>query len=264
MFPLASTSNGGPVRVQVCLLGSFRLLKVGSPVSLKAGGKTEQLLGQLALGLPEGVAREALMGSLWPDVDGSLAGQSLNTLVHSLRRLLGDALGGRPPIVLSAGRYALNVAAGVNVDIADFDTATRAGDRMVLVGDLAGAADLYRKAIGLYAGDLAIGSDIGALLERERLRSCYLRVLAHLADDAFAGGDYQQAMQRGLELVAHDPCREDAHRLVMRCLVRLGFRSQALRQYQTCQSILKLEFDAVPEPATQSLYDQVRMAPALV
>ena len=138
MAPVASTIGTASAPVQVCLLGTFRLLKVGSPVSLKSGGKSEQLLGQLALGLRDGVSRDTLLGSLWPDVDDSSASQSLNTLVHSVRRLLDDALGGRPPVVLSSGRYALNVAAGIKVDVADFDAATRAGDRLSLAGDLAG------------------------------------------------------------------------------------------------------------------------------
>ena len=263
MIPVPSTI-GDPARVQVCLLGTFRLLKVGAPVPLKPGGKGEQLIGQLALGLRDGVARDALLGNLWPDIEGSLAGQSLNTLVHTLRRLLGDALDDHPPVVLNAGRYALNVAAGIRVDVADFDAAARIGDHRSRVGDLEGAVDAYRRATALYQGDLAFGSDVGALLERERLRSRFLGILAHLADAAFSSEDYQVAMDHGLEVLAHDPCREDAHRMVMRCLVRLGSRSQALRQYQTCRSILKLEFDAIPEPATDALYDQVRIAPTLV
>jgi hypothetical protein len=48
----------------------------------------------------------------------------------------------------------------------------------------------------------------------------------------------------------------------MRCHVRRGERAQAMRQYRICCSILQDEFDALPEPATQLLYQQIRLDPA--
>ncbi|NTU64270.1 MAG: alpha/beta hydrolase, partial [Chloroflexi bacterium] len=65
-------------------------------------------------------------------------------------------------------------------------------------------------------------------------------------------------------LLTVDPCREDAHRLAMRCYARRGERAQALRQYQVCETVLRSEFDAVPEPATRQLFDQIRLSPASV
>ena len=68
-------------------------------------GKTQALLSTLALRHPIGVAREELIGLIWPSSDTSLGGQSLNTLVSSVNRSLGDALGGRPSVVHGGGRY---------------------------------------------------------------------------------------------------------------------------------------------------------------
>jgi hypothetical protein len=50
----------------------------------------------------------------------------------------------------------------------------------------------------------------------------------------------------------------------MRCCVRSGERAQALRQYRLCVDILRSEFDALPEPATVALFDQVRRDPGSV
>ena len=101
-----------------------------------------------------------------------------------------------------------------------------------------------------------------ALVERERLRARYLLVLSRLADWQFSMVDYEGALELALDLLNHDPCREDAHRIAMRCFVRLGARSQAMRQYRTCRDVLAMEFDAVPERATESLYDLIRLDPA--
>ena len=258
--PLRTVPRTGAVTV--CLLGDFRVLKHGVAVALRQGGKGEQLLGRLALRSPDGVPREALLACLWPDSEGGLAGQSLNTLVYSLHRLLGDALAGRPPVLLRGGRYFLNSGAGVTVDVEAFDVAAQAGDRLASIGDRHGALVSYRGALALYAGDLAFGSDIVALVERERLRSRHLTIMSRLADTYFATAEYDRALDCALDLLADDPCREDAHRMAMRCLVRLGFRSQALRQYGICREALAMEFDAVPERATEALYELVRLDPA--
>lgn len=260
MFAQGSISK--TAAVAVCLLGNFRVLKEGALVGLREGGKGEQLLGQLALRSPDGMLREALIDHLWPETEIALATQSLNTLVYSMHRLLGDALEGRPPVLARAGQYVLNAGAGVEVDINAFDTAARDGDRLSGLGNRIGAVGSYRRAVALYAGDLAFGSDIRALVERERLRSRYLLVLARLADAHFDSFEFDKALTYALDLLSHDPCREDAHRMAMRCFVRLGVRSQALRQYRTCCDVLTMEFAAVPERATESLYELIRLDPA--
>jgi DNA-binding SARP family transcriptional activator len=251
-------------RVLVCLLGSFRILKDGTPIELRAGGKAEQVLDQLALNVVHGVSRDELLEHVWPASDVALAGQSLNSVAYWLHRKLGDALAGDQPVLHRGGRYWLNTRAGIGVDILEFDAAADAGDRMGRVGDHRSAIVSYDDAVGLYAGDLATGSDIRHLLERERLRARYLTVLAQVADQYFAMADYDLALRYALELLAADPCREDAHRMVMCCHVRLGRRAQALRQYRLCAQILALEFQALPEAATDALMDLVRRQPERV
>jgi DNA-binding SARP family transcriptional activator len=243
------------------VLGSFRILKRGSPVTVRTGGKVERLVANLALREPDGVPRDELIGLVWPDTDFELARQSLNTLLHSLRLSLSDALAGDSPVLREAGRYRLNTERGIGIDVTQFDGAVDAGDRLQRAGDRSAAIRAYRAAIDLYAGDLAVGSAIQHLLERERLRARFLSVYARLADVSFAEGAYDQALESGLALLAYDPCREDAHRMAMRCYVRLGQRAQALRQYRICQEALRIEFDAAPESATDELYRLIRLDP---
>ena len=60
------------------------------------------------------------------------------------------------------------------------------------------------------------------------------------------------------QLVARDPCREDAHRRLMRCYGRQGQPHLALRQYQACADALHQELGVDPEPATAGLARQLR------
>jgi DNA-binding SARP family transcriptional activator len=116
----------------------------------------------------------------------------------------------------------------------------------------------------MYEGDLVVGSEIRHLLERERLRTRFIAAHTRLAEYHIALAEHDQALASALEILRHDPFREDAHRLAMRCYVRLGQRAQALRQYRICRDVLQTEFEAPPERATDELYETIRLDPARV
>jgi DNA-binding SARP family transcriptional activator len=250
--------------VEICLLGSFRLTRWGSPTLERVGTKSEALLAGLALAGDQGLPREVLLERLWPDGDSQLARQSLNSLLHALRALVRAQLGDAAPVLKVGGFYRLNLEAGVGVDVMRFDDLADTGDRHRRLGDESGAARLYARAVEIYRGDLSCLTDIHAVVERERLRSRYMELLARLGDYHFAEGDPTATLSHVLQVLKVDPCREDAHRLAMRSYVRLGQRAQALRQYRVCEIAVRGEFDTEPEPATTLLFEQVRLDPQSV
>ena len=254
--------DGSPIFI--CLLGEFRVFQAGEPVVLRGGGKSEALLAALALRNGQGAPRESLLVTLWPDAEPELASQSLSTLVYGLRKLLGDAIGGAAPVLQVGGLYRLNAQAGVAVDVWRFETLAALGDQRLRAGEVDLGMAAYGHAVDLYRGDLQAGSDVYALVQRERLRSLNANLLARLADHAFAACDFAGALRQAARLLSTDACREDAHRMAMRCYVRLGERAQALRQYRLCAEILRTEFEAAPEPATTALFDQIRTNPLSV
>lgn len=260
-FPCADEASWP---ILICLLGSFRLLKAGQPVTLHGGGKTEALLSHLGLQDSHRIPRDTLLQRLWPSSDTALACQSLHSLVHSLHKLIGNAIGGAALVLHDEGYYRLNVEAGVGVDVAGFDALVKAGDQQVGAGDLATAATAYSSAVGLYQGDLCVGTDVQALLERERLRARYLTLLAYLADYHYGEAAYIACQDYAWRLLGCDPCREDAHRMLMRCYVRQGERAEALRHYRLCVDILHTEFEAAPERATTTLFEQIRLDPGSI
>lgn len=247
--------------VLICLLGSFRVIKAGVEVRMRSSSKTAALLSNLALGNHYRVSRQSLLSTLWPDSEQGRAAHALTSMIHALRESLGDALAGAGPVVYTAGAYGLNLDAGVGVDIAHFDALASAAERQLHAGDIASAVHSSLHAIDLYRGDVCSIDDLRVVVERERLRALHLSLLARIADQYLRQRDYAGALSYARRLLFHDPCREDAHRLVMRCHVRLGERAQALRQYQTCRQVLAAEFDACPEPLTDALYERVRLNP---
>ena len=259
-FADSADENRWPVLI--CLLGSFRLLKAGQPIVLRNAVKTKAFLVCLALEKSYGVSREALLQTLWPNTETGLAGQSLNSLVHTLRRLLSEVIGGESPVVHTDDHYRLNSDAGVGVDIDWFEALALRGEKQEREGHREAAVKSYHAAINIYQGDLCSNTDTQSMVVGESLRAKNMTLLSHLADYYYSINNLQACLEHAQRLLVLDPCREDAHRVVMRCYFRKGERSQALRQYQLCERILRSEFETLPDPATTALYDQIREAPA--
>jgi DNA-binding SARP family transcriptional activator len=231
----------------------------GRPLGLLVTGKAMTLLTELALRLDNGVPREELLETLWPEQDPAHSTVSLNSLVYSLQRQLSDSLDVESTLTYANGRYVLNQQSGITTDIARFDEYIRRGNRLAAI-DVDGAAGAFQSALDLYRGDLCTGTylNINVIIERERLRASFLSSLAWLANSSYRAGDDVTALGHALRLLTYDPCREDAHRVVMRIRVRQGERAQALRQYQLCEHVLRREFDVAPEAQTRELFDQIR------
>jgi DNA-binding SARP family transcriptional activator len=264
---MSAVGDGGPgLVVLICLLGGFHLLARGIQPQIRGRGKTEALLTYLGLAGRRGMSREELTAAIWPAKDTALAQQALKTLIRAVRDVLGAALGGASPVVYQAGAYRLNQEAGVGVDLGCFEALASAGDHLLHRGRAVAASDAYARAVQLYAGDLAPlpNEPVDISLERERLRARYLNLLARLAQQALVDKNYDLCLAYAGQLLGFDPGREDAHRAMMRCYVRLGQRAQALRHFRTAQSILRLEYGMGPEPATLALFRQIRVDPTQV
>src|SRR5690349_7288114 len=85
--------------ILICVLGNFLVLKEGQAVTLRRGGKAETLLCHLGIHYGKTVPRDRLLNMLWPTSDAALAIQSLNSLIHSLRKLVGAAIDGAMPVL---------------------------------------------------------------------------------------------------------------------------------------------------------------------
>jgi LuxR family transcriptional regulator, maltose regulon positive regulatory protein len=85
-------SERWPWPVRIYALGRFEIYCDGKLLTLsaKTPRKPLELLTILICAGQAGVFREAVARKLWPDSDGDLALQTLNTTLHRLRKLLGN------------------------------------------------------------------------------------------------------------------------------------------------------------------------------
>ncbi|MEZ4869320.1 MAG: bacterial transcriptional activator domain-containing protein [Caldilineaceae bacterium] len=249
--------------VVIAVLGSVRLILGGNPMPLVRESKSAQLLTCLALAKQHRLPRGHILETVWPEADPALAGQALNSLNHQLNKTSSKHLNGQALIVHDTGYYQINTPDQVWIDVDHFATWSETGRRLLATDETVAGITYCEQALALYQGDLCGDSSIQTVIERERLRAAFLDLLVRLADH-YNHNEPGKALHYIQRVLAHDPCREDAHRQAMRCYVRLGQRAQALRHYRLCCQALATEFDMAPEPATVALYEQIRLDPASV
>ena len=94
--------------------------------------------------------------------------------------------------------------------------------------------------------------------ERIRLQETVADSLHAYAVSRIQDGKFDEAIGPAKRLVEIDTFREDGHRLLIKLYLRTGRRSAAMRQYQTCASLLKAELGIEPEIETTRLIQTIK------
>jgi DNA-binding SARP family transcriptional activator len=262
--PAATPSGLPPAAVAaptlaVHLLGQLRVRLNDVAIDEWSSGRGRSLFKYLLTHRDPWPQREQLMEVFWPGSSPEAARNSLNVAVHGLRRAL-RAAGDFPVVVLEAGAYRVNGGLRLWVDMDEFERHLEGGHRMEATGELTVAMAEYEQATALYQGDFLADDpyEEWPVLTRERLRVAYLDTLDRLSHLHFTRRQYGSCVNLCQQIIQRDPCREDAHRRLMRCFSRQGHTHLALRQYQACVEALRLELGVEVTPATTALYGQIR------
>jgi predicted ATPase/DNA-binding SARP family transcriptional activator len=223
------------------------------------------LLAYLAIqGTPQ--TRQKLMGFLWADLPEKNAARNLRHALWNLKRSLAPS--GTACIRTTHQSVAFEPVSGIWLDTAEFrgacenlgNLSPRAAIEMESLG---AAVELYRGDLldGFYA-DGAPAFEEWLLIQRERFRTMALTALQRLVHQHCQRGDYGASLLFARRMLALDPWREEAHRIVMDLLARAGSRSAALAQYEICRQVLAEELHAEPTLETTALYERIRDAAA--
>lgn len=224
------------------------------PLDLCSNAKGQAMLRYLLTHPHHRASVDKLMAALWPDEEPEAAQHKLRVAVSALRVSLNRDVVDRPGggYILCKGQiYSLNPNVALHIDVDEFLALYHAGQ----AASGSEAMALYERACKLYSGPF-LPEDLYAewsFLTREELTKTYLTMCDALAEFALAHGNYHAAMQWANAILKVDRCEEQAHRQLIRAYAALKRRSEALRQYQLCQQILKDELGVQPMPETQRL-----------
>lgn len=105
----------------------------------------------------------------------------------------------------------------------------------------------------------AVARDFDDWLEGARRETTALAIEAQerLCDVCLAAGDTRSAVRAAERMVALDTLREDSHRKLMEAYWRDGRRADALRQYETCVTLLREALDVAPSAKSIELWHQL-------
>jgi LuxR family maltose regulon positive regulatory protein len=255
----APTSAAIQPSLRVRLFGHFEMLCDEVPITLGRNGKALSILKYLLANRSRPVSQDYLMGWLWPESNLKRARWSLNSAIHTLRKLISECPSSAPLnyISLEEGYYRLCSEVGVVTDVDQFDAHYEEGRRLQREGRTEEAAAEYERAIELYGGEYLVEDlyEDWTMVERERLSNAYMEMLGRLAEHYLQADQPQEGIQACYRILEKDRSHEESYRLLMRCYARLGLWERALRQYRLCEGILRQGYGMDPSPETQSLYE---------
>src|SRR5262245_10375234 len=179
--------------------------------SCRSARPSSALLGVLLLRRNELVPTEALVDALWGERPPATAVKAVQVYVSQLRKTLGEAAVETRPL-----GYVLRVEPG-GLDLESFEELLGSGRRLLAGGDAAQAAELLRRALGLWRGPPLADFRYEAFArdETSRLEELRLVALEQRLEADLALGRAAEAVPELETLVREHPLREGLRRLLM-------------------------------------------------
>jgi YVTN family beta-propeller protein len=216
------------------LLGPLEAGDKGRPTPL-GGPKQRALLALLLLHANEPVSRDRLIEEVWGERLPQSPGQTLDTYVSRLRKLLGPER-----VERRDGGYLLRVEPG-ELDLDRFE-------QLIARKELRRALEIWR---GPALADLR--SEPALALEAARLEERRLEVIEERIDADLAAGGGAELVGELRQLVRDHPLRERLLAALMLALYRAGRQAAALEAYQSARRRLAEELGLEPGPQLQEL-----------
>jgi DNA-binding SARP family transcriptional activator/Tfp pilus assembly protein PilF len=238
--------------VRIHLLGSMRATSCLGDDILPRGRKARAILGCLCLAPGERLHRARLASMLWDRVPD---GQARKSFRQSLRELVA-AMGPLAKELLTTDRETIRI----DNTLCWIDVAA------LLSPHLPGSNSLRSDLLSLCTGDLleelqgtSASFDHWLFSERTRFTESLRTLLeAELAQVVQSERDPAKRANVARQLIAFDQTHEGASRVLMRALIDMGERGQAVREYERCRTALKKALDVEPSRETKALYQAVR------
>jgi predicted ATPase/DNA-binding SARP family transcriptional activator len=247
-----------PPQLSLHFLGPPQLYLNNEPVTADRR-KAVALLAYLAMNGGK-QTRDSLSALFWPDYDQSKAFANLRHTLWEVQQAIGESW-----ILADRETIELDPNADISLDVRQFESllaqsfAHTQGDPSVRIPLLSDAVKIYRNHF-LTGFSLKDAPDFNewAFVKSEELRHQFSRVLVALSEDYCTLGQAEQAIPYARRLITLDPLNEGSHRQLMEVYLQAGQHSAALKQYQTCEQLLRKELNLDPQPETRALYQKIR------
>ena len=252
----ATSANAG---LYAAYFGTFALFRDGRGLSLGRTRAVQALSRYLIARRGQVVSREELLELLWPNAGAERANHRLHVAVSSARRLVDMPGEGSSVIHFESDSYCVPQDA-VLTDCDVFDGHYGRARHTLSAGDAGDAADEFRSALAVYAGEYLADMPYAEWTHVRRAHFALRRLnaLTFLCDHSSLQQDLLATMDFALQILEVDNLRERAHRELMRAHYLMGQRGLAIRQFEACARILQQELGVAPSPITRRLHQAIR------
>ncbi|HEX5015004.1 MAG TPA: BTAD domain-containing putative transcriptional regulator [Candidatus Limnocylindrales bacterium] len=242
------------------VLGPLELVGEAGAIPLRAA-KVRTLLAVLAVQRPAVCGTDALIDALWGETAPASAAKLVQVYVSQLRRELPPGL----EITTEPSGYAL-AANSASVDASEFERLAAEGQDALRIGNVALAASILRRALGLWRGPAYadVQYESFAREEIERLETIRRMALADRIDADLRLGRHADVVGETRGLVTGDPTDERLVELAMIAAYRAEGTAAALRLFDAVRDELRADLGAEPSPTLIELRDRIaRQDPSL-
>jgi DNA-binding SARP family transcriptional activator len=218
---------------------------------LRLGGpKQRATLAILLLSANRVVSVERLADNLYSGATPVTAVTQVQRQISELRKLLGTSSG----IETRSPGYVIRLSPD-QLDLYRFERSAEDANQALNRGDAGAAADLLRRALGLWRGTALADLEYEAFaqLAIDRLEEVRLAALEQRIEAELVLGRHAELIPELEELVAEHPLRELLCRQLMLALYRSGRQAEALDVYRSTRAALVEEFGIEPTPALHVL-----------
>jgi DNA-binding SARP family transcriptional activator len=235
------------------ILGPLEVVGERGPIRL-GGAKQRATLAILLLSANRVVSVDRLADDLYAGAAPVTALKQVQRQVSELRKALrlASAIETRSP------GYAIRLAPA-QLDLTIFERVAADGAEALAAGEAQRAAELLRRALGLWRGpplaDLSYESFAQAAIER--LEEIRLAALEHRIEAELKIGRESELVGELEQLVAEHPLRERFRAQLMLALYRSGRQAEALEAYRRAREALVEGFGIEPTTVLQQLERQI-------
>lgn len=218
-----------------------------------------QVLAYLASSPGLEAGREELIEAVWPTEGERTIERNFHpTLSHLRRALEGGRKGERPGLLFRSGVYRLNPEITWEVDVIEFTQLIEEGRDLIARDQPAEAAEVWRRAWGLYRGPFLQGHYEAWVAERrETCQRIYLDLLRDLGDLYLKLDRREEAIDAYRSVLLEDPLQERIHVALMNIYAGQGRRDMVRRQYDRLCTLLLDELGVEPLPDTTREYHRL-------
>jgi len=205
------------------------------------------------------LTKEQLAEELWPGEPPAAWEVALRAIVSKLRGVLGEVgLDPAPTLAHAFGAYQLHLPPGTWIDLEAAGDAVHRAERSRREDDLDDAIGWSLAANAIARRGFLPGEE-GRWATRIRAELAVIRVraLECRGETLLTRGDHAAAARDAELVLALEPFRETAHRLLMRAHAQDGNPAEALRAFERCRTTLSEELGVVPSAETEALYLEI-------